>query len=253
MLRSAAGQMNNAKLFQMAVHLKPTVGRQRVSNIRQGLRKRTQEFGLLSNDAWIKANSEIEAAKLHALGVVTFRWNVCENKLFSLLWTLMNRPSEEAQILFHDLSLDDVMRRIEALAALKLKKELRLLAAIKNGVQVFHVCRQNRNQLTHFTFSFVGQLGTSSFRLALARKSRKPEYTQNVPFADTVNDVRRVARDIRRLNAFLRSVERRVAAKMRPSRKIKLRDWPLPQLLPLPKLLWDPNQQHGSKSPRPRQ
>jgi hypothetical protein len=152
MLRSAAGQMNNAKLFQMAVHLKPTVGRQRVSNIRQGLRKRTQEFGLLSNDAWIKANSEIEAAKLHALGVVTFRWNVCENKLFSLLWTLMNRPSEEAQILFHDLSLDDVMRRIEALAALKLKKELRLLAAIKkwrSGVSCLSAKQKSAHTL-HF-------------------------------------------------------------------------------------------------------
>jgi len=230
--------------------------RQRVSNIREGLRKRAPEFGQLSNDAWIRANSEIEVAKLHALGVVTFRWNVCENKLFSLLWTLMNRPPEEAQILFHDLSLDDVMRRIEALASLRLKKEPLLLAAVKNGVQVFHACRQNRNQLTHFTFSFVGELGTSSFRLALARISRKPEYRQNVPFADTVNDVRRVARDIRRLNAFLLSVERRVAAKLRRSRKIKikLRDWPLPQLLPLPKLLWDPNQQHGSKrSLRPRQ
>jgi hypothetical protein len=214
--------------------------RRPISHIRKEFRDREEEFNLLSRDKWIRTNSEIDAQKLHALGVVTFRWNVCENKLLSLFWTLLDLPPEETQVILHDLSMVEVMRRVKALASIKLKENRELVAAIENGLRVFDSCRINRNQLTHFTFVLARDNDTGPYRLALARMSRKPEYRERVPFPDSINDIRRVARDIRRLNAFLRDVERRAAAKIRPSRQIKLEDWPLPKPLPLPELLWPP-------------
>ncbi len=154
----------------------------------------------------------------------TFRWNVCENKLFALFWTLLDLPPEEAQVISHDMNLTDVVNRVRALASIKLKTDTELIAAIANGLQVFERCRTNRNQLTHFTFVLAQDTETGPYRLALARMSRKPEYRERVPFPDSIKDIRRVARDIRRLNVFLRDVERRAAAKIRPSRLIKLED-----------------------------
>jgi hypothetical protein len=222
--------------------------RQRISDLRKSIRSRENEFALLSHDTWIRANSEIDAQKLHALGVVTFRWNVCENKVMALFWTLLNRPPEEAQIISHDLTMTEVVRRIKALAVIKLKKDKRLVAAIENALEVFDVCRLNRNQFTHFTFSFVSEPSIGPwphrYRLALARKSRKPEYRENVPFPDSIEDIRRVAKDIRRLNGSLRNIERRTFAKIRGSRRIKLRDWPLSAPLSLPELLWPPKEKN---------
>jgi hypothetical protein len=217
------------------------VMRRRISDIRKTIRSREKEFSLLSCDNWIRINSEIEAQRLHALGVVTFRWNVCENKLFALFWTPLDLPNEEAQVISHDMNLTDVTTRVRALASIKLKKDKKLIAAIKNGLQVFERCRTNRNQLTHFTFVLARESETGPFRLALARTSRKPEYRERVQFADSITDIRRVARDIRQLNAFLRTLERRAAAKIRPRRKIKLKDWPFPRPLPPPELLLAPN------------
>jgi len=210
--------------------------RRNISGLRNEINERAKEFESLSRDVWIKTNSEIDAPRLHALGVVTFRWNVCENKLYSLLWTLLGLPPEEAQALSYDLNLTGVVSRLKALAKLKLKDK-KLLIAIENALAVFENCRRNRNQLTHFTFSLVKTPNSPRYRLALAGRARKPAYQTSVPFEDSLRDIRQVARDIVKLNSQLMIIERRVAKRMRPTIKIKLRDWPLSKLQMLPKLL----------------
>src|SRR5262249_29067810 len=68
------------------------------------LRSRMGQFHALARDRWIIMNSEIEPEKLHALGVITFRWNLCEQKLLTLFGSVLNCPVEETHVLTHDLS-----------------------------------------------------------------------------------------------------------------------------------------------------
>jgi hypothetical protein len=114
------------------------------------VRKRIKEFRSLATDPWIKANSEIEAQRLHALGVIVFRWNLSEQKLFHLFWALLDRPESEVVALGHEVNDIGLAARIRALAIGRLSANAKLCDAIENAIDVFEVCRQNRNQLAHF-------------------------------------------------------------------------------------------------------
>jgi hypothetical protein len=70
----------------------------------KAFRARREQFRALGNDAWIMANSEIDPQRLHALGVITFRWNMSEQLLFSLFAQLLNCPEREVMILGHELT-----------------------------------------------------------------------------------------------------------------------------------------------------
>jgi hypothetical protein len=58
--------------------------RKRLASDPKSLHPRKREFAPISRDAWIIVNSDIEPQKLHALGVIKFRWNLSEHKLISL-------------------------------------------------------------------------------------------------------------------------------------------------------------------------
>ena len=85
-------------------------------------RAQWKQLPSLSHDAWIKANSEIEPQRLHALGVISFRWNMSEQLLFWLFSELLNLPNREALILGHKLGPIDLSVRIKLLASTRLKR-----------------------------------------------------------------------------------------------------------------------------------
>jgi hypothetical protein len=50
----------------------------------------------LNVDPWIQANSSpVGAERLHALGVITLRWNMCEYGLFGIFCEVVRLPIEE--------------------------------------------------------------------------------------------------------------------------------------------------------------
>jgi hypothetical protein len=209
----------------------------------KAFRARWKEFPSLFNDAWIKTNSEIEPQRLHALGVISFRWNTCEQLLFALFTILLDLPKREAQILAHGLGSLDLINRIKVLASTRLDNNQRLIGAIENAMTVYDRCRQNRNQVTHFdTQIALGEERSSGFNLV--RKTKKPDDPKrSVPFDDSLQNLRRVAREIWRLNAQLKSICESVSANVKPE---AAKRWPeyrkemvarLKPSLPLPKLL----------------
>jgi hypothetical protein len=199
----------------------------------KGLRSRSKEFKPLSRDPWIRTNSEIEPQKLHALGVITFRWNLSENKLFDIFGSLLKCSIDDAHALAHDLGDIALIRRIKALASSRIKNE-KTLEAISNVLEVYDICRQNRNQLTHFSVRLVNWAtpeATPGFELLRKRK----DYRADIPFSNTIKDIRRVARDIRRLNTQLWGVTLLLNKK---SRRWMTK---FPSPLPLPELLCKPS------------
>ena len=223
------------------------------------VRQRSEEFRSLARDHWIKANSEIEAQRLHALGVIVFRWNLSEQKLFELFWALLNRPKGEVAALGYEVSDIGLSVRIRALTA-GLKAHHKLCDAINNVLDIFEVCRQNRIQLAHFVP--VLSFGGSSLAIRkdylppwdFQRKERDPYALVKLPFPNALSDIRRIAKDIRRLNAALLAVTLLVDRHFHPERT-----WsapPLPKKLSVPAFLWKPprpSRKERARPPRPSQ
>jgi hypothetical protein len=198
------------------------------------------EFASLAHDAWIKANSDIEAQKLHMLGVVTFRWNLCEQKLLAIFANLLERGIGETHILAHQVGNVGLMNRIRLLAKVRVTDDNSLVATINNALDVCDICRQNRNQLTHFNLVLASRKNRPRSGFTLARRNRSPEFRKSEPFPDTVQDIRRVARDIRRLNVQLYKIERRLFKRFNSTASL-LTAPPPKDRLPLPRLLWPQN------------
>jgi hypothetical protein len=203
---------------------------------RNQLRSRTKEFEFtpLSRDPFIRTNSDIEPQKLHALGVITFRWNLSENKLFDMFQVLLKRPINEAHALADGLKNEELARRIKTLASSRIKDK-QTLKLISNVLDVYEICRQNRNQLTHFNITLADRTpGLLRFEFELELVRRRRDYRSVLPFPQTIKDIRRVARDIRRLNTQLWGV------RLLLDKKTKRWMTSAPQLLPVPELLWKP-------------
>ena len=96
--------------------MRPEIGRDLTA-----FRNQWRAYAFRSDDAWIKANSEIEPQRLHALGVISFRWNMSEQLLFALFRELLNLPDREARILGHELGDKDLTDRVKVLAETRLK------------------------------------------------------------------------------------------------------------------------------------
>jgi hypothetical protein len=219
--------------------------RQRLADDLKDFRSRMEQFRVLSRDPWIKANSEIDPQRLHALGVISFRWNMSEQLLFGLFAELLHCPEREVFILGHGLSHIALMNRVRVLASTRLEDRPNLIAAIANALDVYDICRQNRNQLTHFDIQIaLGQEKLSGFHLV--RKRRKPDtFPVVMPFDDTLKNLRRVAKEIRRLNVQLKVICDGVFIRMKPDPDAFAKDWPeratsvsLLKKLPLPEPLW---------------
>src|SRR5688500_1216268 len=65
-------------------------------------------------DPWIAKYLEMEAAKFHALGVITYLWNQCETNLFTIFNGVSRIPARMAWLLTHemgDVALSNASRK----------------------------------------------------------------------------------------------------------------------------------------------
>jgi len=189
-------------------------------------------------DQWIATNSPIDAPRLHALGVVIVYWNNCEKELFVLLGEVLGLPLKELWVIAHDLGQVAISTKIEALARAK-NFSCATQSAIKNTLEVYDICRQNRNQLVHFWVS-----GLSGDR-QLYRKSKKPEFSVKV-FKSDLADIRRVAEDIKALAYHMSALQAAINTTGRGPPNS-----PLPSNLALPALLYSSAPQAPTKQ-KPR-
>lgn len=190
----------------------------------------------LSRDTWIATHSPISPEKLHALGYVNFVWNVCEHELFSLFATVMKIPEREAWVLVHDLGDISICLRIKEIARYRYPGTP-YLDLIENALEVYEVCRANRNQLTHFTIG----IAHDKFELVLKRASKKPNTRDTQSISESVWDMRRVGRDINRLRGQL--------AELWAVETFGGGELPLPSKLRVPAPLWTPRPQ-APKAPK---
>lgn len=197
----------------------------------------------LSDDPWIAQNSIIDPERLHALGVITLWWNQCERNLFFLFCHAFGVSTKVGWIIAHDLG--DISLSEKITEKLKLHPPAPDVAELfKTALKIYDICRQNRNTLTHFT----GQSPPDDprnlekvFFVRMKGPSGKP-----VPIPSTIEDIRRVAFEIKTFGVYLWKIHKALTARARGEIA------PLPPLIALPELLWKPPLQTPPKQKRPR-
>lgn len=193
----------------------------------------------LADDPWIAANSPIAPEKLHALGVVNFRWQSAEFGLRALLILASGMRTDTAWAIIHnmgDIALSTAIEQIVETS--KLPDDLK--EAIDYALKIYDINRLNRNQLTHFL--------PSAIRGSDLSRMRGPSYDPQ-PIADSLEDIRRVAKDIWELLGYLTGLLNVLAWRLyrslhpHPMEPMP----PLPDRPALPESVWKPPQPDRSK------
>lgn len=191
----------------------------------------------LTADPWVKDNCPLPAEKLHAIGVIAFRWNNCEFWLLLLLCGVSKLPRRDVWAMVHDLGDVAMCTRVRTFALFR-GYHPDAIALIENVLAVYDLCRQNRNSIVH---AWTRSSGADP---SLARKSKKPHDPESTPFPSELPDLRRVANETEWLSArlWLLCCLLEDGSMNKPL--------PSPKILPLPELLWKPHHQDSTKPKR---
>lgn len=194
-------------------------------------------------DEWIDKYATLGAQKLHALGMVTFMWNACEYKMFELFYVSTGLGANMAWLLVHDLNSKAVSDRLNAYLdhaftdPRPIQGEIDL---IKNAIAAYDVCRQNRNQLTHFWLEH--DLEKQEVRMMRL----KGPALKLAPIPEGVADIRRVADDLVGLNNHLNNIVAYMRSVIAEGERL-----PLPNTVLAPELLWkSPHQVDKADQPQ---
>lgn len=183
-------------------------------------------FEALAQDQWIKDHSPIDPAKIHALGRVTIAWNSCETNLYLLFAIVVRLDPKVAWIISHgmgDVAMSERIKEICKLGPFDHGER----AAIEHVLDVYDICRQNRNSLTHFKVNVSDEGEGILIRM-------KGPTMQPHPLPNSVGDFRRIAVELTQLAHTLRLLWRSLASRADGHMP------PLPDKLPEPELLWKP-------------
>lgn len=179
----------------------------------------------LDDDPWI-TDSIADPAKLHALGMVTVFWNMCEHALHGLFESVSRLPGDVSWAITHDMKDVTLCDKIMQMS-IKYGFGDDGIDLIKNTIDVYDRCRLNRNQFTHFHFAYNGSVEPSRLE-----RLKGPDRIR-VEIDDRLDTIRRVADEILTLAANIVFVRSRVD-------RHYLHDEPItwPRRLDVPVLIW---------------
>jgi hypothetical protein len=194
-------------------------------------------FDALAKDQWIRDHSPLDPAKIHALGCVTIAWNSCETNLYFLFTVVVRADPKVAWILCHDMGDLAISARIKEIIKLE-RFDGEERAIIIHTLDVYDICRQNRNSLTHF------KVGLSEDGDRILMRMKGPSINSH-SLPSNVDDFRRVALELDQLAKTLRLLWRALASRADGNMP------PLPDKLVEPAHLWTPLLQ-ANKEPGPQ-
>jgi hypothetical protein len=192
-------------------------------------------------DEWMTVNSkdgfsDLGFKRLHALGVIALRWNRAERWQFTIFCDVSGYDEAEAWALVFDLGDVSISERIKSF--LKIRGFDSEAPLIENALEVYNICRQNRNSVMHAWTRGI----TDDGHVGFARKSKAADNPDAEPFPSSLDDLRRVADEIKQLNnrLWLLSCFNQDG---QPTSSL--------QKLPLPSPLWRSPLAPSPKPPRP--
>jgi hypothetical protein len=100
------------------------------------------------DDPWVKENSGLGIARLHALGNVAINWNRCERRVEEIFEYLLSAGPDVSRIMSHDLGAKTIWVKIFDLAKYRGLREDEQ-AALKHACALSDINRGNRNLIVH--------------------------------------------------------------------------------------------------------
>ena len=185
------------------------------------------------NDPWIAARSPVDAAKLHAIGVVAMSWNLVESMWEQILWEYFNVSPNHGHLLTRGMGIVTIMGNV---ADASKKDKMDLINAIKDAMAFTIACNTNRNQMVHAHVTMDRKLRTGRSKNALIHHA----------LPDSTEEIRRVADDLIRMRGYLWDI----AWHLIERRDNTLEAPPLPERFSPPALLVVPPQTNRSKPQR---
>jgi hypothetical protein len=191
------------------------------------------------DDPWVKENSGLGIARLHALGNVAINWNRCERRVEEIFEYLLSAGPDVSRIISHDLGAKTIWVKIFDLAKYRGLREDEQ-AALKHASALSDINRGNRNLIVHADI-----LPNSSYKDAddiLKLIRRHGPTTRYRDIECSVEDIRKVSDDIKNLHEYIRDILISIMV-----RKMGRHGQPLPDKPPLPvsMVLPDPAQAPG--------
>jgi len=174
-------------------------------------------------------------------------YNLAESSLFFLFCQVSRLPGRLARILAHDLQSPAICQRINEITSIDGLSAPETKEFIQHATALFDANRTNRNQLTHF----LPTLGTDGVEL---RRNKGPRLERDV-IPSSLDDIRRVADDIRRMNGYLVELGSWLS-KFNSGRSLDDDEdatTPLPEKPAIPERLWKPPAHPSSPNRKKRQ
>jgi hypothetical protein len=191
----------------------------------------------LSDDPWIAEHSIIDPERLHALGIISAHWTWCERHLLVLFCVAFNLTGKVGRIIAHDIG--DVSLSNKIREAMKTQAEdPEVSNMVGNFLDVYDVCRINRNALTHSVMKPIDH----SFTNAVFTRVKGPLWEEK-DLPSSLADIRRVAHEIHFVSSHSWDVCQAFRAH-KQGEKVEL-----PPLLIVPESLLIPPP-HGSPKPK---
>lgn len=191
---------------------------------------------MITEDAWIANNSPIDFKKLHALGVIVYRWNACEFGLRILLTSLgrpINDVWEDNARARRSVLLEAVEKAIDAspLHTPETKDALRY------AIKMYEVNAENRNQFAHF-------LPTGSKTGIKLYNTKTPNFSEifsRHPIPSDLEDFRKVANEIAECQRYISAMSNYLVQSLYDPVCSRLAEQPpLPPKPDVPELHWTP-------------
>jgi len=192
----------------------------------------------MHDDPWIKEHSPIGVERTHALGFLTFAWNLAEYWAEAIFAIIAKLPEARARIITHDMGDVTVWEKAVALAKDRgMKAEI--IDHLMHAKAFYEVCRTNRNLYVHAAGSAAAKPG-----LTLVRRKGPRLFGSAIP--DGIEDMRRVGEDIRTLIKFMDAL----ALSIFDAEPGKVQPLPLPKKPILPEPLLKPPPRTPKARPR---
>jgi hypothetical protein len=189
----------------------------------------------MNHDPWVRANSELPPEVLHALGVISFRWNSCEFGLKMLFAESTGISVPNSLLITQEMGSITISAIIRETFELR-KRDAPIVDEVLFSLDLFDVNRLNRNQLTHY-LPATGPVGME------IRRNKVFGGVGGESIPSKVTDVRRVADEIGTLRTHLARIYNHL-------KNPNVARYPLPQRPPLPERLWKPLPPNQPKPPR---
>lgn len=185
---------------------------------------------VLEADEWVTKNSPIEPAKLHAMGVIHYRWNTVELLMVLLIAAVAHMPFSAAWQKTRNKRASQIYDLLRSKYHLYSRCP-QVIDCVEYVIEIHQIDLRNRSQLAHFLPE-----GGGTERLHNSRGADYLAIFDQPPVRTELEDLRRCAEDLALLSRYITGIVNAVGDRLLPIIGGQVGDMPVKP--PMPIAIW---------------